>query len=207
MVLISKSVFDNVFDIIDIQIKRDKEVHAANKTFLSKLGQYRKNDIRKVIKQLGNNCRTNDIDTSLDIHIQSGYYTKITTKKGHPYYERPMLNSGLESSQMQFYPNAINNLITTLHLNIENLAGKQILTKQGKLRVKNKSGYELMIKSFESLSKYYTQLLHFRETIKDNESHKTITKLIQKTKNALRKYDKEIMDTKEKRNILSEIYL
>ena len=54
--------------------------------------------------------------------------------------------------------------------------------------------------------------------IKDNESHKTITKLIQKTKNALRKYDKEIKEKRdvnevEKLNrevsekILSEIYL
>ena len=101
---------------------------------------------------------------------------------------------------------------------VKNLVGKQILTKQGKLRLKNKNGYELMIKSFESLAKYYTQLLHFRETIKDNESHKTITKLIQKTKNALRKYDKEIKEKRdvyevEKLNrevsekILSEIYL
>jgi len=206
MVLISKLEFDNVFDIIDKQIKRDNEVDVALATYLSKEGKYRKNDIRKVIKQLVGNIRFNDIDTSLDIHIESGYYTKITNKKGHSYYERPNKNN-LESSQIQFYYNAINNLINELHFSIEKLKGKQIFTKQGKLTVKNKEDYDIMIKSFQTLSKCYTQLLHFRETIKDKESHKTITKLIQKTKNALRKYDKEIIGTKEKRNILSEIYL
>jgi len=89
MVLISKLEFDNVFDIIDKQIKRDNEVDVALATYLSKEGKYRKNDIRKVIKQLVGNIRFNDIDTSLDIHIESGYYTKITNKKGHSYYERP----------------------------------------------------------------------------------------------------------------------
>ena len=206
MVLISKIVFDNVFDVIDKQIKRDKEVHAVNTTFLSKEEKYRKNDIRKVIKQLVGNVRFNDIDTSLDMHIQSGYYTKITNKKGHSYYERPMKNN-LESSQMQFYPNAINNLINDLHSNIENLTGKEIFTKQGKLRVKNRDDYELMIKSLQTLSKYYTQLLHFRETIIDKKSHKPITELIEKTKNALRRYDKKIINTKEKRSIFSEIQL
>ena len=206
MVLISKIIFDNVFDVIDKQIKRDKEVHAVNTTFLSKKEKYRKNDIRKVLKQLGYTVRLNDIDTSLDTHIRSGYYTKITTEKGHPYYVRPMKNN-LESSQMQFYPNAINNLINDLHSNIENLTGKQIFTKQGKLRVKNKDDYELMIQSLQTLSKYYTQLLHFRETIIDKKSHKPITDLIEKTKNALRNYDKKIINTKEKRNILSEIQL
>ena len=206
MVQISKLEFDNVFDVIDKQIKRDKEVHAVSITFLSKEGQYRKNDIRKVIKQLVGNIRLNDIDTSLDTHIESGYYTKITNKKGHPYYERPM-KKNQETIKLQFYPSIINNLINELHFSIEKLKGKSIFTKQGKFTKKNKEDYDIMIKSFQTLSKYYTQLLHFRETIKDKESHKTITKLIQKTKNALRKYDKEIMDTKEKRNILSEIYL
>ena len=205
MVLISKLEFDNVFDVIDKQIKRDKEVDEVNTTFLSKEKKYRKNDIRKVFRQLGNNVRLNDIDTSLDIHIQAGYYTKIK-KKGHPYYERPMKNN-LESSQMQFYPSLIDNLINELHLNSENLVGKQIFTKQGKFTVKNKDNYDMMIKSLQTLSKYYTQLLHFRETIIDKKSHKTITKLIQKTKNALRRYDKKIINTKEKRNIFSEIQL
>jgi hypothetical protein len=206
MVLISKLEFDNVFDFIDKQIKRDKEVHAVNTTFLSEYRKYRKNDIRKVFRQLGNNVRFNDIDTSLDTHIESGYFVKITTEKGHPYYERPNKNN-LESSQMQFYPNAINNLINDLHSNIENLTGKQIFTKQGKLRVKNKDDYELMIQSLQTLSKYYTQLLHFRETIIDKKSHKPITELIEKTKNALRRYDKKIINTKEKRSIFSEIQL
>ena len=206
MVLISKIVFDNVFDIIDKQIKRDKEIHAVNTTFLSVERKYRKNDIRKVIKQLVGNIRLNDIDTSLDTHIKSGYYTKITNKKGHSYYERPM-KKNQETIKLQFYPSIINNLINELHFSIEKLEGKSIFTKQGKFTVKNKEDYDIMIKSFQTLSKYYTQLLHFRETIKDKESHKTITKLIQKTKNALRKYDKEIIGTKEKRNILSEIYL
>ena len=206
MVLISKLEFDNVFDVIDQQIKRDKEVHAVNTTFLSKEGKYRKNDIRKVIKQLVGNVRLNDIDTSLDTHIESGYYTKITHKKGHSYYERPM-KKNQEAIKLQFYPSIINNLINELHFSIEKLKGKSIFTKQGKFTKKNKEDYDIMIKSFQTLSKYYTQLLHFRETIKDKESHKTITKLIQKTKNALRKYDKEIINTKEKRNILSEIYI
>jgi len=49
--------------------------------------------------------------------------------------------------------------------------------------------------------------LHFRETIIDKKSHKPITKLIEKTKNALRRYDKKIINTKEKRSIFSEIQL
>ena len=217
MVLISKIVFDNVFDVIDKQIKRDKEVHAVNTTFLSKEEKYRKNDIRKVIKQLVGHVRFNDIDTSLAMHIQSGYYTKITTNKGHSYYTRTLFTN-LEESQLNFHNNFVNQKINKLNSNIDTLQDKQIWTKQGRFTVKNKEDFDVMIKSFEDLSKYYTQLLCIRENIKSEQYYNTMTNIIQKTKKAITKCSKTITQKREgyeiqklnqtiDKKILSEIYL
>ena len=218
MVTISKYDFDIVFDMIDKQIKRDKEVDEVNPTFLSKEGQYRKNDIRKLLSIVqGYNVRLNDIDTSLDMYIQSGYYEKITTNKGHSYYTRTLFTN-LEESQLNFHNNFVNQKINKLNSNIDTLQDKQIWTKQGRFTVKNKDDFDVMIKSFEDLSKYYTQLLCIRENIKSEQYYNTMTNIIQKTKKAITKCSKTITQKREgyeiqklnqtiDKKILSEIYL